>query len=69
MVAHDWLANIDTLNKVIETTATSWTKASELEIGECNEQEEATLLGFEIVAYAGEARSYLLEALKAAEKR
>ena len=31
-------------------------------------REEATLLGFEIVAYAGEARSYLLEALKAAEK-
>lgn len=31
-------------------------------------REEATLLGFEIVAYAGEARSYLLEALNAAEK-
>ncbi|HQZ42385.1 MAG TPA: PTS lactose/cellobiose transporter subunit IIA, partial [Flavobacteriales bacterium] len=31
-------------------------------------REEATLLGFEIVAYAGEARSYLLDALKAAEK-
>ena len=30
-------------------------------------REEATLLGFEIVAYAGEARSYLLDALKAAE--
>ena len=31
-------------------------------------RDEATLLGFEIVAYAGEARSYLLDALKAAEK-
>ena len=31
-------------------------------------KEEMTLLGFEIVAYAGDARSKLLEALKAAEK-
>ena len=31
-------------------------------------REEATLLGFEIVAYAVEARSYLLDALNAAEK-
>ena len=30
-------------------------------------REEVTLLGFEIVAYAGDARSKLLEALKAAE--
>lgn len=30
-------------------------------------REEVTLLGFEIVAYAGDARSELLEALKAAE--
>ena len=30
-------------------------------------REEMTLLGFEIVAYAGDARSKLLEALKAAE--
>ena len=30
-------------------------------------REEITLLGFEIVAYAGDARSKLLEALKAAE--
>ena len=30
-------------------------------------REEVTLLGFEIVAYAGDARSQLLEALKAAE--
>ena len=29
-------------------------------------REEVTLLGFEIVAYAGDARSKLLEALKAA---
>ncbi|RLK63436.1 PTS lactose/cellobiose transporter subunit IIA [Atopobacter sp. AH10] len=32
-------------------------------------REEATLLGFEIVAYAGDARSKLLEALKAAEEK
>jgi len=31
-------------------------------------KEEMTLLGFEIVAYAGDARSKLFEALKAAEK-
>ena len=31
-------------------------------------REEVALLGFEIVAYAGDARSKLLEALKAAEK-
>lgn len=31
-------------------------------------REEITLLGFEIVSYAGEARSKLLDALKAAEK-
>lgn len=31
-------------------------------------REEITLLGFEIVSYAGEARSKLLEALKAAER-
>jgi len=31
-------------------------------------REEITLLGFEIVAYAGDARSKLLEALKAAEE-
>lgn len=30
-------------------------------------REESTLLGFEIVAYAGDARSKLLEALNAAE--
>ena len=30
-------------------------------------REEVTLLGFEIVAYAGDARSTLFEALKAAE--
>ena len=30
-------------------------------------KEEITLLGFEIVSYAGEARSKLLDALKAAE--
>ena len=30
-------------------------------------REEMTLLGFEIVAYAGDARSKLLESLKAAE--
>lgn len=30
-------------------------------------REEMTLLGFEIVAFAGEARSKLLEALKAAQ--
>lgn len=30
-------------------------------------REKVTLLGFEIVAYAGDARSKLLEALKAAE--
>ena len=30
-------------------------------------REETTLLGFEIVAYAGDARSKLLEALKAAQ--
>lgn len=30
-------------------------------------REEITLLGFEIVAYAGEARSKFLEALKAAQ--
>ena len=30
-------------------------------------REEVTLLGFEIVAYAGDARAKLLEALKAAE--
>ena len=30
-------------------------------------REEATLLGFEIVAYAGDARSKLLEALNAAQ--
>ena len=30
-------------------------------------REEMTFLGFEIVAYAGDARSKLLEALKAAE--
>lgn len=30
-------------------------------------REEITLLGFEIVSYAGDARSKLLEALKAAE--
>ncbi|MDU5332848.1 PTS lactose/cellobiose transporter subunit IIA [Enterococcus sp.] len=30
-------------------------------------REDMTLLGFEIVAYAGDARSKLLEALKAAE--
>lgn len=32
-------------------------------------REEITLLGFEIVAYAGDARSKLLEALKAAENK
>lgn len=32
-------------------------------------KEEITLLGFEIVAYAGEARSKLLTALKAAEEK
>ena len=31
-------------------------------------REEVAFLGFEIVAYAGDARSKLLEALKAAEK-
>ena len=31
-------------------------------------KEEMTLLGFEIVAYAGDARSKLLEALKADRK-
>ena len=31
-------------------------------------REEITLLGFEIVAYAGDARSILLEALNAAQK-
>ncbi|MBF1712478.1 MAG: PTS lactose/cellobiose transporter subunit IIA [Streptococcus intermedius] len=31
-------------------------------------REEITLLGFEIVAYAGDARSKLLEALNAAQK-
>ena len=31
-------------------------------------REEVTLLGFEIVAYAGDARSKLLAALKAAEE-
>lgn len=31
-------------------------------------REEVTLLGFEIVAYAGDARSKMLDALKAAEK-
>lgn len=31
-------------------------------------REEVTLLGFEIVAYAGDARSKLLEALKAAQE-
>ena len=31
-------------------------------------REEVTLLGFEIVAYAGDARTKLLEALKAAER-
>ena len=31
-------------------------------------REETTLLGFEIVAYAGDARSKLLEALNAAQK-
>ena len=30
-------------------------------------REEVTLLGFEIVAYAGDARSKMLEALKAAQ--
>lgn len=30
-------------------------------------KEEVQLLGFEIVAYAGDARSKLVEALKAAE--
>ena len=30
-------------------------------------KEEVQLLGFEIVAYAGDARSKLMEALKAAE--
>ena len=30
-------------------------------------KEEVQLLGFEIVAYAGDARSKLIEALKAAE--
>ena len=30
-------------------------------------REEVTLLGFEIVAYAGDARSKLLEALNAAQ--
>ena len=30
-------------------------------------REEITLLGFEIVAYAGDARSKFLEALKAAQ--
>lgn len=31
-------------------------------------KEEITMLGFEIVAYAGEARSKLIEALEAAKK-
>ena len=31
-------------------------------------REEVTLLGFEIVAYAGDARSKLLEALNAAQE-
>ncbi len=31
-------------------------------------REEITLLGFEIVAYAGDARSKFLEALKAAQE-
>ncbi|MBF0714995.1 PTS lactose/cellobiose transporter subunit IIA [Gemelliphila palaticanis] len=31
-------------------------------------REETTLLGFEIVAYAGDARSKLLESLKAAQE-
>ena len=31
-------------------------------------KEEVQLLGFEIVAYAGDARSKLVEALNAAEK-
>jgi PTS system lactose-specific IIA component len=43
-------------------------KKSEQIGGNVMNREEATLLGFEIVAYAGEARSYLLEALNAAEK-
>ncbi len=32
-------------------------------------REEATLLGFEIVAYSGDARSRMLEALKAAQTK
>ncbi len=32
-------------------------------------REEITLLGFEIVAFSGDARSRLLEALTAAQKR
>jgi PTS system lactose-specific IIA component len=32
-------------------------------------REEVTMLGFEIVAYAGDARSKMLEALKAAQSR
>jgi PTS system lactose-specific IIA component len=43
-------------------------KKSEQIGGNKMNREEATLLGFEIVAYAGEARSYLLDALKAAGK-
>ena len=31
-------------------------------------KEELTMLGFEIVAYAGDARSKLLEALSSAQK-
>lgn len=33
------------------------------------DKQEVAMLGFEIVAYAGEARSYLLQALKSAEQK
>ena len=72
--ARQWLRttgfkNIDELNKVLETTATSWKESLILERDRhIMNREEVQLLGFEIVAYAGDARSKFLEALTAAQE-
>ena len=69
--AREWLRtvgfkNIDDLNTVLKTTATSWKTNNVREDIQMN-RDEVQLLGFEIVAYAGDARSKLLEALNAAK--
>ena len=70
--AREWLRttgykNIDDLNKVLKQLQHLGKQNNLGEVIHMN-REEVQLLGFEIVAYAGDARSKLLEALNAANE-